>query len=133
MTDLKFRVWSNEEKEFLSGWKASQLVIRPLSGKVTDGATTPDVIKCQYVGLKDINEVEIFEDDIVEIYGHMLVVHKGLHSYDTRDLLVGGLDRRVYGYYLESPCGSWQLNIAVELDKLKVVGNIYENQYLITK
>lgn len=85
----------------------------------------------QNTGLYDKYGIAIYEKDIIETHGQKLVVNKGMHVYDSRDELVGGLSREVYGYYLESPCGSWQLNIAVELDKLEAIGNIYENPELI--
>ncbi|MEQ6355147.1 YopX family protein [Lysinibacillus sp. M3] len=85
----------------------------------------------QYTGLKDKNGKEIYEKDVVDIHGQKLIVHLGNHAYDTRDLLVGGLFREVYGFYLESPCGSWEVNIAVVVDNVEVIGNIYKNPELL--
>jgi len=84
-----------------------------------------------YTGLKDTNGKEIYEGDVVRIFSNKMIVYYGTHGYDSRDLLVGGLHREIHGFYLQSPCGSWELNIAVELEKVEVIGNIYENPELL--
>ena len=130
MNEIKFRAWDDDKNEMIE-WEDTFFSDMSAVTNYSSYWSYIDKHLMQYTGLKDVGGKEIYEYDIVQIHSDILVVHKGLHSYDTRDLLVGGMDRQVYGYYLESPCGSWQLNIAVELDKLKVVGNVYENPELI--
>lgn len=85
----------------------------------------------QYVGLKDKHAKEIYEGDIVKILSYKLIVYNGKHSYNTIDIMLGGKERILYGFYLESLCGNWQLDIAVHLDEIEIIGNIYENPELL--
>ena len=118
MREIKFRVWDNVEKEFMTGWKTSQLVIRPLSGRVTDGATVPDVKLSQYTGLKDKNGKEIYEGDILKVNW-------------SKDKDIGIVKFFSYGFYVmemsrHSPIPISDISVSVEL-----VGSIYENPELI--
>jgi len=134
-TNFRIRVKSTNELsniariDFIS---KEVFVLKEFDGYLEEFIYTFDEVDfIESTGLKDKNDKEIFEKDIVDIHGQKLIVHLGKHAYDSRDLLVGGLYREVYGFYLESPCGSWEVNIAVVLDDLEVIGNIYENPELL--
>ena len=60
--EIKFRVWDLDNKEW---YHSTQLVIRPYSGSITDGATTPNTELMQFTGLNDKNGKEIYEGDIL--------------------------------------------------------------------
>ena len=84
-----------------------------------------------YTGLKDMNGVEICEGDIVDVRGNKLITRYGKHQYDSYLNTAFGQVRETHGFYLESPCGSREVNIAVFLSDTKIVGNIYENPELL--
>lgn len=112
--EIKFRVWDKDKERFLTPIECSQLVIRPFSGRVTDGATIPNVELMQYTGLKDKNGIEIYEGDILNVsnenskwdWKEVVIFHNGCFMNGDDDLLIN-------------------LNF-----RSKVIGNIYENPEL---
>lgn len=119
MREIKFRVWDVENKIFLNPIDCTQLVIRPLSGKVTDGATTPNVELSQYTGLKDKYGVEIYEGDILfhPLQGKRKVFYpysETVASYGLRNVDNG------MGSTLQDAHRVWE-----------IIGNIYENPELL--
>lgn len=63
-----YRVYDNIKKRYLLAIECTQLVVRPLSGVVTDGATTTDVTLYQCTGMLDIHQRLIYEGDKVCFY-----------------------------------------------------------------
>jgi uncharacterized phage protein (TIGR01671 family) len=74
----------------------------------------------QYTGLKDKNDVEIYEGDLIEIYKNK----NGLLTVNFQNSYVGGW---VLTYKEEPPLSLGARN----LYNLEVKGNIYENKELI--
>ncbi|MDC2867581.1 YopX family protein [Bacillus sp. BP-3] len=73
----------------------------------------------QYTGLKDKNDKEIYEGEIVRVSGHPF---QGTYEMD-RNYEVG------YNEYMELCCGSWYL---VRMRPwAEVIGNIHENKELL--
>lgn len=103
---FKFRVWDLDNKEW---YRSSQLVIRPYTGRVTDGATTPNVILSQCIGLEDVNGILIYEGDIIQSLKHTVEIYtikwRNWHA----------------GYNV----------IGLDMKDFKIIGNIYENPELI--
>lgn len=112
MRKIKFRVWDLDNKEW---YHSSQLVIRPYSGSVTDGATTPNVVLSQCTGVKDKNGKEIYEGDIVE--------YKTIYEWDKKPIKRAKI---VFENGMFSSAG-----VIMDLSRSKIIGNIWENPELL--
>ena len=140
MREIKFRVWDVENKIFLNPIDCTQLVIRPLSGKVTDGATTPNVELVQYTGLKDKNGIEIYEGDILEFEDTGEEGYEYLEGYDFTNRAAvcyenGRFELENFvggdGYVLESMSNECHEDFMIILNNSKIIGNRYENPELL--
>src|SRR5579859_1802297 len=115
MREIKFRAWAAEPKQMM------QLFEYPASEEesyfsvnVLVGSYGEAIIPMQYTGMKDKNEKEIFEGDIVTD---------------------GDQVREVYfNDDVESPdyshCVGWGIPWMIDRTNMEVIGNIYENPEL---
>lgn len=120
MHDIKFRIWDGAKNEWLASSDKDALPYYgfALVGEVMTVQSPPvwaldegNVVE-QYVGLKDKNDKEIYEGDIVEIAG------VEINGQKNRDVV--WLKHGVYepvAYFEESA--------------LEVIGNVHENPELI--
>lgn len=117
MREIKFKAWDKERKRFLKPIETAQLVIRPISGRITDGAidVSEKIELLQYTGLKDKNGVEIYEGDIVQYFRNELAVIV---------FQSGGVDVRSLSWRECEP-------LQRRMGSMKVVGSIYENPELL--
>jgi hypothetical protein len=116
MREFKFRVWSIEDKRFLTSYKE---VIRSFfpSGNSYELQQENEVWQ-QYTGIKDENGKEIYEGDIIFC--------KAYYGIENR---VGIVD-----YFASSFIVDWRNQIDDPLDEIpdiKVIGNIFENRELL--
>ena len=109
---IEFRVWDLDNKEW---YHSPQLVIRPYSGSVTDGATTPNVVLSQCTRIKDKNGKEIYEGDIIE--------YKTVYEWDKKPIKRAEV---VFENGMFSPAG-----VIMDLSRSEIIGNIYENPELL--
>ena len=112
MREIKFRVWDKDNKCW---YHSPQLVIRPYSGKVNDGATTPNIGLMQYTGLKDKNGKEIYEGDIIHCWGGEY--YQGYWEYNQKFVVEFGWTQSM-----------WEM---LHVENIEVIGNIHDNPELL--
>ena len=131
---IKFRAWEKTNKQWISAFGITDtgVYLAFINGYVLDKEAQKDIILMQSIGLKDKNGVEIFEGDIVE-------TDKGtvgfINWYDA--LAKFGIHRNLMSIKEEKDTddtfGSF-VNVDDEyfkLTKIKVIGNIYDNEKLL--
>lgn len=150
--EIKFRAWSNKSKEMLDWFCICQSAFNRgethlMYAVFTDPSFVNDCgyILMQYTGLKDKNGKEIYEGDIVELVGGTCdFLSCGI--YDDQKYKIG--DKMIIqclssGFTL---CGlnMYDCTLPNRVGKvdnytlwnharsLKIIGNIYENQNLLT-
>lgn len=115
--EIKFRAWDKELKRF------SVVAIR--STAVRDISLQTDYEWMQYTGLKDKNEKEIYEGDIV-------VKSNGQKGYYTVVWYDNGF-KLEYKFIRKYDGTEWEEKnyILIHEKHFKVIGNIYENEELL--
>lgn len=129
MRDIKFRCWDKENKEMLDveylHWDDCTGEFSIRTTMYSDYFDTEDMILMQYAGVKDKNEKEIYEGDIVHIpddyeeYGFASGENYSIDFKDGRFRLKPKYKPNATGYDLEFT------------EELEVIGNIYENPELL--
>ncbi len=119
MREIKFRAWSNFDKKmvFLNSAISIVNVFTSIEYDVKDNVN-PNFQLMQYTGLKDKNDVEIYEGDIV-------ATKNSKYEIIFNKCCFWGIDRmgkypiyQIYHYIMDD-------------EKFEVIGNIYENPELL--
>lgn len=126
--EIKFRIWDNEDKKYLSlrdyqGLGAIEvendgtLTLSPRYRFLTSMMIMPErFVPQQYVGLKDKNGVEVYEGD------------KVMFDYKwTKPDEIGVViwNKDTASFQIKGHISSSSMK---HLDRMKVIGNIYENK-----
>jgi uncharacterized phage protein (TIGR01671 family) len=138
MREIKFRAWDTKNNlmspvggiDFKDGDKPRALIYQPVmtnDGVDWDADTVDHIELMQYTGLKDKNGKEIYEGDIIKVWGRddyleTIVFEHGSFVAKDYDQKVG-----------DGTGGSlWQNKKHTE-EECEVIGNIYENPELLEK
>ena len=129
---LKFRAWDVLAEKMIDEIQMISFVRKEIIGKFSDGSTSvplkfederngEDVILMQSTGLKDKNDKEIFEGDILDYKGRKALVrwHGSYASFIYR-----------FVDELQNRNTEWK-PLYLAYMKCEIIGNIYENRELL--
>lgn len=133
MRELKFRIWSEEDKEYRSDLKVSDLFIDIDGVPSTIYNNEGDRFDIeQYTGLKDKNSKEIYEGDIVNVIGVGIAQVIDSPSGEWRLYYKREPDEIKNGFVCvvpkNKPSGLWKSSLT---SYIEVIGNIHENADLL--
>jgi uncharacterized phage protein (TIGR01671 family) len=143
---IKFRVWDKENKKMYYAEDYQQDVpnMVDFQGRVYETGTTGRLCDCgcwgeyinlvepddrcilmQYTGIKDCNDKEVYEGDIVHV----------TDSFYGDDKVYKGVVKFAGGYYWIEGRGirSSPLGWIISSDDIEVVGNVFENPELLVE
>lgn len=142
--EIKFRVWDKTTNTMFEDNKSTDITIEAyremvdINGILLDYENECEAVLMQYTGLKDKNDKEIYEGDIVKSKMYLpigdgsrerVISNKGVMCYDKLGILAIKTDE-----YNGKPCYSDFFH-TIELSdcefEIEVIGNIYENPELL--
>lgn len=142
MREIKFRAWDKVNKAFMSSEEFAIHdgdVMGLRYGNEMDDVLTDQVELMQYTGLKDINGVEMFDGDVVEVNIQEYVL--GYYTETKYTSLIRYKDGSYYFDILKSETIQTDINDYplkdiinledVESDDCEVIGNKFENPELL--
>lgn len=134
MREIKFKVWDGELKEMIYDGEIDNCESRLDSGNLVIGSfdTNEDWYELkplQFIGLKDKNEKEIYEGDIVTWFAD------GIHKKATIKWGIGGWEAHRFDKRGDDMELIFQFQSFIPVTRNgfdgEVIGNIYENPELL--
>ena len=137
MREIKFRLWDIQDSIMYGaerGWYVD------MEGNIRQHPDMPplrDVVLMQFTGLKDKNEKEIYEGDIVDGFGNRFVIKWGVFRFRKLNEYgdVSLVDVPSFAFTLEGDIPRYPIvsnwRGEHDLNGLEIVGNIYENPELL--
>ena len=138
MREIKFRAWDGEKMS--SSFTLKQALYR--TDTWDDFGENWDGTFMQYTGIKDKNDKEIYEGDVLGVYLDEIPpmdndTKKELHGVMVNPSIIHGREAQ-WKYYQVRDMISLHLNnqdygpFSIDLDSYEIIGNIYENPELLT-
>ena len=131
MKEIKFRVWHKKEKQMILGGEFVDLIrntcfngntttnINPTFSDMLYESVDEDIQLMQYTGLKDKNEKEIYEGDVVSVF----LKKPNMKDEGTPIIFENGeFSPKGFGHR------DWW-----KIYEIEITGNIYENSELIER
>ena len=130
----KYRAWDVLAEKMIDEILMISFVRKEIIGKFSDGSTSvplkfederngEDVILMQSTGLKDKNDKEIFEGDIVRQVRTQPI---------TENETITGVVTMIEGAWLiMNDCEQLASDLWSETDENEIIGNVYENRELL--
>lgn len=132
MREFKFRAWDRETKKMfivMSLAKEEQApfcLCRENIEDISIAIETETLDIMQFTGLLDKNGSEIYEGDFVKAFNEIWEIKYFLGAFNGIKM-TGDQVGSHYGF----DSFAWGNSNAMELDNVKVIGNIYENKNLL--
>lgn len=129
--EIKFRAWLKEEKKivnietmhFTEKWIGYHIFYEEEKKKKFEFSDSENFELMQYTGIKDKNDVEIYEGDIVLIrIDKTNILHKTVVKFKHGAFIADIIGNNDYIYLF---------HFGFNKDDFEVIGNIYENSELL--
>lgn len=126
--EIKFRAWVSDTKVMVQ-WETISQNYKHGICSLHDYIDTDNEILMQYTGVKDKNDKEIYEGDIVRNCS------RTWQEEDNKEPTINGaISSIVYrgnGFWVDAESFGWEGESLWNWDEMEIIGNIYEHPQLL--